>query len=292
MAPCNEMGAIKEKLKKLRTAKPDAAAADAHGPAQAEGAPPAAADPTPTPPAGAGRFGRLAGTSAGNMDFADEAGGQSGAGNGSPDLFHQDDDIPFEVLPPKKEAATAPAAPPTPAAAPAQPPQRRAFAAAAGRAAADQQLRSIIESWADPLRPAASSYDAAEWDRASENGTMVVFEMVKPDQIGLCAIPRETLNEVEALLYDRSLIVSEGTDGFEAYPKHAAMIHRSSELRATEVIRYKIVRSQQAIEKTPWLNGSVLRNEEEVAHNARQAEATSRGNGPEPRRFANMPRQR
>ncbi len=115
---------------------------------------------------------------------------------------------------------------------------------------------------------------------------MVVFEMVKPDEIGLCAIPRDGMNGVEALLYSRSLIVSEDVETVSQWPVHAKVVHRDPVLGADEVIRYRIVRSANEIEKTPWLQGSVLRNNLEVAFYESKAEQAERS------RFGNMPRQR
>jgi hypothetical protein len=273
------MGAIKEKLRKLRsgTAEPPPATTSPEAPKAASPAAPAASS------TGAGRFAHLAGAAAGDLSEGHEEGREPVE---SSVAVGQDDDIPFEALAPQR---------PSPDATSQKAPRRFAPATkegAPGPTPADQQLKSIIDAWSDPSRPAGSSYQAGDWDLASESGAMVVFEMIKPDQIGLCAVARASLNEVEALLYDRSLIVCEGADGFDVYPKHAAMIYRSSDLRSKEVLRYKIVRSQQAIEKTPWLNGSVLRNEEEVAHNAAERQVLARGNNPAPARFSNIPRQR
>lgn len=130
----------------------------------------------------------------------------------------------------------------------------------------DRQLLNIIQAWSDPSRPAGSSYDSDLWDKASEDGAHVVFEIIKPAEVALCKIPRDAINGVEALLYDRSLIVSEDVPGAAIYPSHATIIHRDDVLGERGVIRYRVVRSQLAIERAPWLNGSVLRNPAEVLH--------------------------
>lgn len=122
--------------------------------------------------------------------------------------------------------------------------------------------------WDDPTRPAGSSYSAEEWLAAEDDGKNVVFEMVKPDEIGLCAIPAEAMNAVEKILYARSLIVSEDVLHAERWPVHASIIHRDDVLGQRGVMRYRLVRSEEAMRANPHYNGSTLRNDVEVAFQA------------------------
>lgn len=275
------MAAIKEKLSRIRkgAADPAPAADPVHPVATPAGLAPAGNAPASVPPAStAGRFGGLKNVRVGDFAEADEPGG---------DQF-SDDDIPFEAL----STTPPPAAKPQgrfSSVAPRQPVERQVanMPSQARSPAARRPAMELPEiQWDDPARPAGSSYSEQEWLDAEQGGANVVFEMVKPDEVGLCAIPRATMNGVEALLYSRSLVVSEDVESVSQWPVHARVIHRDPVLRDREVVQYRIVRAADEIKKTPWLQGSVLRNELEVAFQESKAQQADKA------RFGNMPRQR
>lgn len=145
-----------------------------------------------------------------------------------------------------------------------------------------QQTPVKFIEWNDPVRPAGSSYLLEDWLAAEDGGANIVFEMVKEDEIGLVAIPKEGMNAVEALLYDRSLVVPEDIAFATSLPRHASIHHRDPVLGDRGLIKYKLVRTQSAIDKTPWLNGSILRNDVELAYQEAMAAKS------EVRRFGNM----
>lgn len=131
--------------------------------------------------------------------------------------------------------------------------------------------------WSDDRRPAGSSYSIEEWEAAEEGGTNVVFEVVKPNETGLVAMPRDGMNGIEAMLYCRSLLIPEDMPMASALPYHATVIHRDPVLGEREVMKYRLVRAEVEAQKSPFLNGSVLRNDLEVAYQESQAKQARPG---------------
>lgn len=275
------MSGVKDKLSRIRkgSAKADASASDA-APAVA-GHQMDRAPSVPQAPAGGSRFGGISRVAVGDFD---------GVSSQPDDASVFDEDIPFDALP----ATPAPPRAAPPAMEGRQSPPRFGALARPVRqddpqpqaAPAPRKMQYEQIAWSDSDRPAGSSYSIEEWEAAEEGGKNVVFEMVKPDEIGLCAIPVEAMNGVEALLYSRSLIVSEDVEQVSQWPAHASIVHRDAVLGERGAQKYRVVRSAASISKTPWLNGSVLRNDLEVAY--QESKAQQPGNG----RFGNVPRAR
>lgn len=278
------MAALKDKLSRIKKG----AAEPAPSPAAAQ---PPAVRPVETPPApkaaGGNRFGGLKNVRVG--DFSE-------SGDFSQDRHDGlDDDIPFDALPPGRPAS----APPAPACeVPRAASRFGSISSSAARQVANQpnmghtpaarRTDSDVSElqWDDPARPAGSSYSEQEWLAAEDGGANVVFEMVKPGEVGLCAVPRASFNGALAALYSRSLIVSEDCVNAGQWPRHASIVHRDPVLGDREVITYRIVRAADAIKRDAWLQGTVHRNDLEVAYQE------SKGQQAEKNRFGNMPRQR
>lgn len=263
-----EQMAIKDKLSRIRKGT---AAEPAPSPIAANDE----ASVVPQVADGASRFGGLKHVRVGDLSESDAGGVDDGY-----------EDIPFDALPSTRidtAAAPAPARAPGRFGALARPTQARAPSPAVRRAA---PVDCPEINWKDPNRPPGSSYSEAEWRAAEDGGTNVVFEMIKPDEIGLVAIPRASMNAIEALLYARSIVVSEDVGNASQWPKNAEIIHRAPVLAEREVIRYRLVMCAAAIEANSWLLGSIMRNDLEVAFQeskATQADKSRFGNTPRPR---------
>lgn len=261
---------FKEKLRQLR--KPEAADRSS-----SEASPPVEQQEKVSgmPPAARGsRFGGLTGREVGSFDDAQAS------------VPPDDEDIPwFDDLPKTRPAPTQQAPARFGGLSTTQRQEPRP-ARIDNRRAPDrpQELEVAPIEWDDPSRPAGSSYSIEEWLAAEDGGKNVVFEMVKPDETGLCAIPAEAMNGVEAILYSRSLIVSEDVPDAARWPAHATIIHRDEVLGQRGAMRYRVVRSEDAIRANPVYNGSTLRNDLEVAFQEAKKAQAQRG------RFGNMPR--
>lgn len=286
--------ALKDKLSRIRKGAADERAPSSDA-AQAPDVPAGgrlAGDPAPLAktaapaPAGGERFGGLKNVRVGDLGESD------GASAGD----YADEDIPLDSSPASRPA---PRSDPEPAKTPgrfgavarpqaerrvANPPSPSRSPAPEARRAPVQDLPQI--QWGDPNRPAGSAYGEDEWIAAEEEGAQVVFEMVKPDERCLIAIPRSAMNGVEALLYTRSLVVSEDVEFVSQLPAHAQIVWRAPELGSREVMSYRVVRAEAEIQKNSWLQGSVLRNNLELAYQDAKAAQDEKS------RFGNMPRQR
>lgn len=269
------MSSVKDKLAKYRSSA-----------GSVKEATPSSSSPASVASSGplGGRFGALATSSAGDFPDVDV-----------PTSSDPDDDIPFDALPavrpPARQAPTSGLKRPPPSSAPAAAGRFGGLAARAGgiehepgesspRAPlADVSAEKEVEpiSWDDRERPAGSSYSLQEWESAEEGGANVVFEMVKPDEIGLVSIPRSAMNAVEALLYSRSLVIPQDMPQARQLPHHASVVHRDSVLGERAVMKYKLVRAQREIDAYPLLNGSTLLNDLEVAYRESMEDQSRRG---------------
>jgi hypothetical protein len=128
-------------------------------------------------------------------------------------------------------------------------------------------VQALEQVWpADDLRPAGSHFSVEAWlEVEAANPECIVYEIHKPKEVGLVAAPLDKLSAgggdkgLYAMLLRRSLVIAESCSaGFPYLKESTVKIEHFDKVHGT--FRYLLVRSQAEREKTPWLDGSILRN--------------------------------
>ena len=136
----------------------------------------------------------------------------------------------------------------------------------------------ISAQWNDPNRPEGSGYTEEEWLQAEDGGRAIVFEMVKPDERGLMAVDPKRVGMLAELL-SRSLLIPSTHVLAAGLPCDARILHRDEDFNPDGPIRFHVVRCERARLASPYLSGSTMLTEQEVAYQAREKQRKQEGSG-------------
>ncbi|HWS26401.1 MAG TPA: hypothetical protein VN259_07460 [Xanthomonadales bacterium] len=163
-----------------------------------------------------------------------------------------------------------------PPAAPTPPP-------AAGRPAAQPLPDPGV--WPCETTPAGSAFSDDQWTQTEQDTPdCTIFEIIKPCERALVLVP--SMQPAVADLFRRSLVVDLRAKHLVPWAEQYANAHLEHAGVEFGIVRYAIIRSASERERSPWLDGSVLRTADPGAD---MPSERVRASEPRTRRFATAP---